>query len=486
MRTLSLALAACLAALACDDSSTGPAGEGELEVTLRTTGGDPDLDGYLLDVDGRVAFPVGANGKVALRVTAGSHVLELEGVAPNCEVGGGSRREVAVPTGTTALAIAVTCEATGLVLTVQSAGLDLDPNGYRVLVNGTYRTTIGASATATVTRLDPGTHQVELSDISGNCEPVGPAAQTVTVVNRELRTLAFALSCVATTGVIRVEVSTTGADQDADGYVARLSGHGLISAPIAGPSGVGFLTTVPGGTHSVNLTGVAANCTVVGEAAPFAEVAVGGLVRDTAVVSITVDCVPDSGTIHVTTTVTGDPQGAQFTVQAYCDDYYYWYCPYPSPAPALLAPDGTATLTARSGGYVVNLAPSSAQCSVTSGQGTTLQVTPGSEHEVHFDVACGPATVRVSALTTGPNPDTEYTAQVWYYDGWYYYYPNLAAWGTVAANGSETFELTPGYYWVVLEDVAANCTVVGGPTGPGFSIGAGEEYHQAFAVQCSE
>lgn len=486
MRTLSLALAACLAALACNDASTGPAGEGELEVTLRTTGGDPDLDGYVLDLDGRVAFAVGANGTVALRVPAGRHVLELEGVAPNCEVGGGGRREVTVPAGTTALVLAVTCEATGLVLTVQSTGLDPDPNGYRVLVNGNHRATIGASATATVSRLDPGTHQVELSDVAGNCEPVGSAAQSVTVVNRELRPLAFALSCVATTGVIRVEVSTTGADMDADGYVARLDGQGTLPAPIAAPAGVGHLATVPAGSHAVSLDGVAANCAIVGPAAPIATVAVGGLVRDTAVVGFTVDCVPDSGTIHVTTTVTGNPQGAQFTVQAHCDDYYYWYCPYPSPAPALLAPDGTATLTARSGGYVVNLAPSSAQCSVTSGQGTTVQVTPGSEHEVHFDVACVPATVRVSALTTGPNPDPEYTAQVWYYDGWYYYYPILAASGTVAADGSETFELTPGYYWVVLEDVAANCTVVGGPTGPGFSIGAGEEYHQVFAVQCAE
>src|SRR5690606_33868595 len=133
-----------------------------------------------------------------------------------------------------------------------------------------------------------------------------------------------------------------------------------------------------------SLDGVAANCSVVGEAAPTAAVAVGGPVRDTAAVGFTVDCAPDSGTIHVTTTVTGDPQGVQFTVHAACDYYDYWYCPYPDPAPAPLAPDGTASLTARSGGYVVSLSPSSGRCSVTSGQGTTVQVTPGSEHEVHF------------------------------------------------------------------------------------------------------
>ncbi len=389
-----------------------------------------------------------------------------------------------MPVGTTVLAIAVTCGATGVRITVQTSGPDPDPDGYRVLVNGTHRATIASSGTSTVSRLEPGTHLVELSGVAGNCEFTGPTSRTVTIANREVAPLAFAASCVATTGVIRVEVSTTGSDRDANGYLALLNGQGTISAPIAGSPGVGHLTTVPAGTHSVSLDGVAANCAVVGEAVATAVITVGAPVRDTVVVNFTVDCVPDSGIIRVTTTVTGDPQGAQFTVRAACDDYDYWYCPYPDPAPALLAPDGTATLTARSGGYVVSLHLTSAQCSVTSGQGTPIQVTPGSEHEVHFEVGCGPITLRVSAPTTGTNPDTEYTATLWYYD-WWYYWPVAIELGVLAADATLTAQAPfPGTYWVSLGGVAGNCVVqVANPTNE-FLLQPGDTREVVFPVSC--
>lgn len=483
MRIPSIALAACLAALACNDSSTGPAGEGELQVTLRTIGGDPDLDGYVLDVDGRVALPMGPNGGTTLRLSAGRHVLELEGVAPNCAVEGGRRHEIDVPAGRMVVAIAVACEATGVRITVATTGLDPDADGYRVLVNGTHRATMAASTTTTVSRLEPGTHLVELAGVAGNCELAGAATQSVTIANREVVPLGFAASCVATSGVIRVEVSTTGSDRDADGYLALLDGQGTISAPIAGASGVGHLTTVPAGTHSVSLDGVAANCAVVGEAVATAVVTVGAPVRDTVEVGFTVDCVLDSGTIHVSTTVTGDPQGTHFTVHPSCD-WYYASCPDPIPAPVPLAPDGSATLTVRSGELDLYLTPSSPTCLVTSGQGTRVVIARGSEHEVHFEVGCGPITLRVSAPTTGTNPDTEYAATLWYYD-WWYYWPVAIELGVLAADATLTAQAPfPGTYWVSLGGVAANCVVqVANPTAE-FLLQPGDTREVVFPVSC--
>lgn len=150
----------------------------------------------------------------------------------------------------------------------------------------------------------------------------------------------------------------------------------------------------------------------------------------------------------------------------------------------ILAPDGTATLTARSGGYYVGLELSSAPCSVTAGQGTMVEITAGSEQEVHFDVACGPPTIRVTAPTTGTNPDTEYTVTLWYNKYWGD--PDVPIeLGVLAANGTLTAEAPfSGYSWVSLGGVADNCTVQAPNPTDLFYLRRGVTHDVIFPVTC--
>lgn len=485
MRFRALHLGAGLALLACGDS-TGPPGEGSLIVSVSTTGGDLDLDGYHLSVDGNVAVPIATNGEQTFLVSVGSHNLEIEGVAHNCEVSGAGTRHSATVTagGTVHVTFAVGCALTGVRIVMTSTGLDFDPNGIRVWSDiDTPMGTVSANGELVISRLMPGTISILLTDVAPNCRFLGAASVAVNVENRKVAEVAFALECGATTGAIRVEVTTTGRDPDAE-YRALLNGNLGAAALIVG--GAGVLSNVPAGAHFVSLGEIASNCSVVGEATPTADVTAGGLVRDTAVVRFTVSCALDSGTIRVTTTIAGDTPGERPAAQL-IREYCGWYgCGYYEVLEAAdLAGDGTASFTPRSGGYLVRLAPGSS-CSVSGPDvSDLLQVAPGSEHQVHFDLSCGPPAVEVSVTTTGSMPDTEYQANLWYWN-YYYYYPALVASGAMAANSTRTFEgQYQGYYHVELSGVAPNCTVGPANPTPEFFLGMGTTQSVAFTVTCS-
>lgn len=107
-------LTAALLVTACNDGPTGPE-SGILRVSTITSGGDRDEDGYRLFVDSERQSAIGPQASVFLgNISAGTHVLVLEGVADNCAVGTQSR-SVTVPSGGTAgVEFVVTCDATGM------------------------------------------------------------------------------------------------------------------------------------------------------------------------------------------------------------------------------------------------------------------------------------------------------------------------------------------------------------------------------------
>ena len=84
---------------------------GSLEVTVATTGGALDPDGYELSVDGGTAQPIGVNASITFSDLAlGSHSVTLGGLADNCQVEGANPAEAEVlAEGTAALAFAVVC-----------------------------------------------------------------------------------------------------------------------------------------------------------------------------------------------------------------------------------------------------------------------------------------------------------------------------------------------------------------------------------------
>ena len=483
MRTRTACLGACLALLACSDS-TGPAGDGSITVFANTQGGDPDLDGYDLRIDGDVSVPLSPHGNVTLTLRAGRHQLELQGVAANCGVPEGARREVEIAAvGSGSILFGVTCGATGVSVATGTTGLDHDGDGYLLGVNGLVRST-GANATTVISRLPPGTHTVQLGGVAPNCRAVGPGSATVAVRNAELSPVEFDLQCVATSGLVLVEVTTTGTDPDGE-YTALLGGLSGQSTEVLG--GTGVLALVPPGSHLVTLEDVAPNCAVTGEATRPASVSAGTLVRDTARVSFAVACVLDSGIFRVTTSTAGSELDAQYTVTLFrwvCTGYYDCGMDVFVSLPT----GGTASvdLSARSGSYQVQLGDVAPQCTVTSPNPSgEVSVSVGGVREVHFDVLCGPAVIEVSAPTTGEALDTEYQAVIYYLDYWYYDWAVLTQF-VVPANGTVAFEAPyPNYYYVELRDVAANCTVETENPAPSFYLHQGITQSVVFPVACS-
>ena len=101
-------------------------------------------------------------------------------------------------------------EATGEVrVSVTTTGLDLDLNGYRVMVEGADRGGISSNGT-TLIRLDPGTRSFALASMEANCRVDGPDSRHVTVAEDELAQVGFTVVCTARSGVIGVVVSAIG------------------------------------------------------------------------------------------------------------------------------------------------------------------------------------------------------------------------------------------------------------------------------------
>jgi Tol biopolymer transport system component len=80
-------LSVCGLALACGRDATEPVA-GALELTISTTGGDLDPDGYTVTVDAGSPVAVPTNGTLSIPdLSAGQHTVTLAGLASNCVLG---------------------------------------------------------------------------------------------------------------------------------------------------------------------------------------------------------------------------------------------------------------------------------------------------------------------------------------------------------------------------------------------------------------
>src|SRR5829696_10387018 len=60
-----------------------------------------------------------------------------------------------------------------LSVTTSTEGVELDPDGYSLVVDGAQPQTIGTAATLVVDRLSDGEHSLELSGVAPNCSAQG-------------------------------------------------------------------------------------------------------------------------------------------------------------------------------------------------------------------------------------------------------------------------------------------------------------------------
>jgi hypothetical protein len=281
---------------------------GSLTITAATTGPSPDSDGYIISIDGADRGTLAVNGAVTIiGLVPGSYLVGLSGVAANCQIQGDNARSVIITAGQNAsLMYTITCATpppgTGsLHITTATTGPDPDRNGYTFAIDGGVSQPIGVNGTTTLTNLAAGAHVATLADVAGNCTLQGTNTRSVTVTGGATTELNFLITCSATTGTIRVSVTTSGSPTDPDGYVVKLDGGdpGLS----IGTSGSVSFSSVPAGTYTVALTGLAANCSVTGEPSRNTTVAAGA----TSELSFSITCTP-TGVATRLEKVSGDPQ----------------------------------------------------------------------------------------------------------------------------------------------------------------------------------
>jgi hypothetical protein len=330
-----LVLAVGLVSAACDDSG-GPSTDGTLVVSTSTGGSDPDQDGYLLTIHGLDSLALDPTGTAELALRAGQHTLQLLGVAEHCSATPATSLEVDVPPeGTTPVAFVISCPASAARITTTTTGLDIDPDGYRVVVDGTDRGTIPSNGTA-LTRLNPGSRTIALTDLAPNCTIDGPGSRTVTIGDPEVVPIEVAVVCTATTGVIGILLEASGTD------VNGVLGAMVDGAEpfIVGPGAPAYLTGVSGGDHVVSLVGPA-NCSV--ETDPQSvTVIVGQLIRDTVEVDFSVTCAArgTSGTVRITAPTTGPiPSSTRYHISH--ESFGYWDYGGTSTFLGVLAPNDT-------------------------------------------------------------------------------------------------------------------------------------------------
>ena len=182
---------------ACNDAPTGPQ-TGSLRISVETTGGDQDQNGYRIVLGSLRQQSVPTQGRVVFDdISAGTHVLTLEGVADNCAVGDTHPRTVTVGAGdTTEVRLSVTCDATGIEITTRTTGPDQPSDGYTVRT-GDRSGSVPTNGSILISRLSAGIHTVSLS-AGGNCSSMGGNVASVTVPSRGLVRLTFEIACIRT------------------------------------------------------------------------------------------------------------------------------------------------------------------------------------------------------------------------------------------------------------------------------------------------
>ena len=168
---------------------------------------------------------------------------------------------------TTILAAPLACGEGGtdvvlpsLRITAATSGLELDPDGYTVSIDGQAPLAIGVSGTLVAEGLVDGPHTLELSGVAANCALAGDNPRSVTTTAGSTATAAFVVTCSASAGSIEIVTTTTGTGTDPDGFGLQLDGVDR------GPMAVNASSTLAGltaGTHIVGLTGLAPTCSTM-------------------------------------------------------------------------------------------------------------------------------------------------------------------------------------------------------------------------------
>ena len=391
-----LLLAAALGMPAACTDPDEPSTDGTLVVSTHTGGDGPDQDGYLLTVDGIQSLPLNPTGTLELGLPSGRHSLRLDGVAQHCSVVQGPSREVDVPSrGTASVAFEVSCEASSLRITTTTTGLDVDPDGYHVVVDGMDRGSIAPNG-ALLIPVDHGSRAIALTGLAPLCATDGPSSRAVSVTGPDVVSIDFTIVCTAASGVIGVLVEASGAHPSGS-FEMTIDGAGGHHVGLGVPY---FVDGVPGGSHIVSLRG-SHQCSVDTESQPVT-IAIGELVRDTVQVNFSVTCAREvTGSVRITAPTRGTLPSSH-TYRVWYEHFDYWgYLGGVMSYLGDLEPNGTLVadlpVSTESGAdpswyrfYLVDIPETCRADDPHPNSYSGFEITFGDTLEVEFEVVCSP------------------------------------------------------------------------------------------------
>ena len=439
---------------------------GSVTITTSTSGPTSDPDGYRISIDGNDRGPLDVSGAITVDgLVPGSHLVGLSGLAANCQVQGTNLQPVTVRTGADAsVTYTVTCSppppiSGTLRITTTTSGSDTDPDGYTYALDGGDANPIGVNATAMVVNLEAGAHSVLIAGLAGNCSVQGENPQSVTINGGATTDLAVVISCSATSGNLRVGVTSSGSPTDPDGYAFTIDGG---QAQPIGTNDERTVANLSPGSHTVTLSNVAGNCRV-DDASKIVTVATG----QTASVGFTVTCevpAPTTGTIHVTTATSGanpDADGYQFAVDR-------------GTAQQIGANESRDIPNLSAGSHSVVLSGVADNCRVDDSS-QEVTVTAGATATVAFSITCDATTgtIRVTTTTSGEDQDP---------DG-YSFTVDKGAGQPIGLNDSKDVAGAVGKHKIELSGLASNCKV--DHPSQDVTVAPGATATVAFAVTCT-
>lgn len=191
-RWIVFGILAAASAAACSDA-TGPQ-RGGIRVSVETTGGDLDNDGYRLLIGANRVVNLGPHSTIVDSVDVGTYEVRIDGIADNCVLAGDPVQTVNVSGGEIAsVHFDVGCAATGVAVTAETTGAERFNQFFTVKVGNESRTVL-LNGTTEFTRLQAGSHTIVL-DVAANCTVSEGNPATVTVENRVVTPVTFHVTC---------------------------------------------------------------------------------------------------------------------------------------------------------------------------------------------------------------------------------------------------------------------------------------------------
>jgi hypothetical protein len=225
------------------------------------------------------------------------------------------------------------------------------------------------------------------------------------------------------------------------------------------------LMEIAAGAHTIQLAGVAANCTISGDNPRTLSIIAG----ETTTVMFVVTCSATSGSLEVTSSTSGSSTDA---------DGYALTLDGTDRGP--LAASASVTLTGLTpGNHVVGLSGIAANCQVSEDNPRAVSIVAGVSTAVAFTVTCveppsKAGTLRITTITTGPDQDP---------DG-YAFAVDGGSSQPIGVNSVATLaNVAEGNHSVRLSGMTSSCTLVG-PNPRGVTVSSGTAAELRFAISC--